>query len=33
MLERKGVPGMAERTLIRPPSSQLGPIDGPRARR
>jgi DNA helicase HerA-like ATPase len=27
MLERKGVPGMAERTLIRPPSSQLGPID------
>jgi hypothetical protein len=28
MLENKGVPGMAERTLIRPPSSQLGPIDG-----
>ncbi|MBY6200352.1 DUF853 domain-containing protein [Maritalea mobilis] len=27
MLERKGIPGMAERTLIRPPSSQLGPID------
>jgi hypothetical protein len=27
MLERKGVPGIAERTLIRPPSSQLGPID------
>jgi DNA helicase HerA-like ATPase len=26
MLERKGVPGMAERTLIRPPSSHLGPI-------
>ncbi|MDG4648878.1 DUF853 family protein [Roseibacterium sp. SDUM158017] len=26
MLERKGVPGVAERTLIRPPSSQLGPI-------
>ena len=26
MLEKKGVPGMAERTLIRPPSSQLGPI-------
>ncbi|RDC75430.1 DUF853 family protein [Rhodovulum sp. 12E13] len=25
-LERKGVPGMAERTLIRPPSSRLGPI-------
>ena len=26
-LEPKGVPGMAERTLIRPPSSQLGPVD------
>lgn len=26
MLENKGVPGMVERTLIRPPSSQLGPI-------
>ncbi|MGV6813360.1 MAG: helicase HerA-like domain-containing protein [Brevirhabdus sp.] len=26
MLQKKGVPGMAERTLIRPPSSQLGPI-------
>ena len=26
-LEGKGVPGMAERTLIRPPSSQMGPID------
>lgn len=25
-LERKGIPGVAERTLIRPPSSQLGPI-------
>jgi DNA helicase HerA-like ATPase len=25
-LEHKGVPGIAERTLIRPPSSQLGPI-------
>ncbi|MBK5934313.1 hypothetical protein C8N32_105111 [Rhodovulum imhoffii] len=25
-LERKGVPGVAERTLIRPPSSRLGPI-------
>jgi len=25
-LEKKGVPGMAERTLIRPPSSRLGPI-------
>ena len=27
MLEKKGVPGVAQRTLIRPPSSQLGPID------
>ena len=26
-LGRKGIPGMAQRTLIRPPSSQLGPID------
>ncbi|MBY6081191.1 helicase HerA-like domain-containing protein [Ruegeria arenilitoris] len=26
MLERKGAPGMVERTLIRPPGSQLGPI-------
>jgi DNA helicase HerA-like ATPase len=26
MLQKKGVPGMVERTLIRPPSSQLGPI-------
>ncbi len=26
-LELKGIPGIAERTLIRPPSSQLGPID------
>ena len=26
MLERKGIPGMVERTLIRPPGSQLGPI-------
>ncbi|MCX7645708.1 MAG: DUF853 domain-containing protein [Rhodobacteraceae bacterium] len=25
-LEEKGAPGMVERTLIRPPSSQLGPI-------
>ncbi len=25
-LERKGLPGMAERTLVRPPSSRLGPI-------
>jgi hypothetical protein len=27
LLEAKGVPGIAERTLIRPPSSQLGPLD------
>mgnify|MGYP000333178810 FL=1 len=27
LLVRKGMPGMAERTLIRPPSSQLGPLD------
>lgn len=27
LLERKGVPGMAQRTLIRPPASQLGPLD------
>ncbi|WGV17060.1 helicase HerA-like domain-containing protein [Fuscovulum ytuae] len=27
MLENKGIPGIVERTLIRPPSSQLGPID------
>lgn len=26
MLEEKGIPSMVERTLIRPPSSQLGPI-------
>ena len=26
-LEAKGSPGVAERTLVRPPSSQLGPID------
>lgn len=26
MLLKKGVPGMVERTLIRPPSSRLGPI-------
>lgn len=26
-LEAKGVPGLVERTLIRPPSGQLGPID------
>lgn len=28
MLQKKGVPGVVERTLIRPPSSQLGPING-----
>lgn len=27
MLQEKGIPGVVERTLIRPPSSQLGPID------
>lgn len=27
MLMKKGVPGVVERTLIRPPSSQLGPLD------
>jgi DNA helicase HerA-like ATPase len=27
MLMEKGVPGVVERTLIRPPASQLGPID------
>ncbi|WP_238366582.1 helicase HerA-like domain-containing protein [Mesobacterium pallidum] len=26
MLEKKGVPGVVQRTLIRPPSSQLGPL-------
>ena len=26
MLERKGIPGVVQRTLIRPPSSQLGPL-------
>ncbi|WP_170606983.1 helicase HerA-like domain-containing protein [Ruegeria arenilitoris] len=26
LLEKKGVPGIVERTLIRPPGSQLGPI-------
>ncbi|KIC25182.1 helicase HerA-like domain-containing protein [Leisingera sp. ANG-S3] len=31
MLQKKGVPGVVERTLIRPPSTQLGPItDGER---
>ncbi|SFA97073.1 hypothetical protein SAMN05421688_1974 [Poseidonocella pacifica] len=27
MLQKKGVPGIVERTLIRPPSSKLGPLD------
>ena len=27
LLENKGIPGMVERTLVRPPSSQVGPID------
>lgn len=27
MLQKKGVPGVVERTLIRPPSSQLGPLE------
>ena len=26
LLERKGIPGMAQRTLIRPPASRLGPL-------
>ncbi|MEO6299612.1 MAG: helicase HerA-like domain-containing protein [Paracoccaceae bacterium] len=26
-LEDKGIPGIVERTMVRPPSSQLGPID------
>jgi hypothetical protein len=28
LLDAKGVPGIVERTLVRPPSSQLGPVDG-----
>ena len=28
-LDGKGIPMIVERTLIRPPSSQLGPIDEP----
>ena len=32
MLEAKGAPGVVERTLIRPPSSRLGPIDDERRR-
>ena len=31
MLQKKGIPGIVERTLIRPPSSKLGPI-GPAER-
>jgi DNA helicase HerA-like ATPase len=27
MLQNKGVPGVVERTLIRPPATQLGPCD------
>jgi hypothetical protein len=27
LLEAKGIPGIAERTLVRPPASQLGPLD------
>lgn len=27
MLQKKGVPGIVERTLIRPPSSKVGPLD------
>ncbi|QYX58587.1 DUF853 domain-containing protein [Roseovarius sp. SCSIO 43702] len=30
MLEEKGVPGIVERTLIRPPSSRLGPVNDAR---
>jgi len=26
-LEAKGIPGIAERTMVRPPNSQLGPVD------
>ncbi|WP_299934181.1 helicase HerA-like domain-containing protein [uncultured Pelagimonas sp.] len=32
MLQKKGVPGIVQRTLIRPPSSQLGPISAPERR-
>ena len=31
-LEAKGVPGIVQRTLMRPPSSRLGPIEDARAR-
>ncbi|OED47720.1 ATP-binding protein [Rhodobacteraceae bacterium (ex Bugula neritina AB1)] len=33
VLQKKGVPGVVERTLIRPPSSQLGPITADERRR
>ncbi|MFN3145358.1 MAG: helicase HerA-like domain-containing protein [Paracoccaceae bacterium] len=33
MLENKGIPGMVERTLVRPPSSRLGPISDDTRRR
>ncbi|MBO9435919.1 DUF853 family protein [Ruegeria sp. R13_0] len=33
MLQKKGVPGIVERTLIRPPGSQLGPISEPERQR
>ena len=29
LLDKKVIPRIVQRTLIRPPSSQLGPIDGP----
>ncbi|MCZ0811050.1 MAG: helicase HerA-like domain-containing protein [Pseudomonadota bacterium] len=32
MLEAKGAPGIVERTMIRPPSSRLGPIDDEKRR-
>ncbi|MBQ0809720.1 helicase HerA-like domain-containing protein, partial [Roseovarius sp.] len=32
MLQNKGVPGVVERTLIRPPATQLGPCDAARRR-
>ncbi len=33
MLQNKGVPGVVERTLIRPPATQLGPCDAATRRR
>ncbi|PIE16442.1 MAG: ATP-binding protein [Rhodobacterales bacterium] len=32
LLQKKGIPGMVERTLIRPPSTQLGPISADQRR-